>query len=183
MLVQVRRDAGPGRLALVHPEVESLRVAHRTDHRHRRPGQLSDLDDLGRGQVGVVGHVPVRADQQMAGVVRVEIEQHVRHRAAVHDQPVLVTGPRGRAERAGVPRRRPRMLVPADVRLPMGDPQAVEHVGVAGQRRGLDGDRSPLLPHTVGLHRDQTWTFRAIASTISSIASSIGTPFFCSPSR
>ena len=57
---------------------------------------------LRRRQVGVVGDVPVRADQQVPGRVRVEVEHRVRQLAPVHDQPVRVARRRDRAERAVV---------------------------------------------------------------------------------
>ncbi|GLW67033.1 hypothetical protein Arub01_52760 [Actinomadura rubrobrunea] len=43
--------------------------------------------------------------------------------------------------------------------------------------------RSPPGPRNAGRSRDQIWMRASTALTISSTASSIGTPFFCSPLR
>ena len=70
VLVQVRGDPGPGHRALVDPEVEAVRTADRPGHPHGLLGERTDLGQLVGGHVGQVGHVPVRADQQVPRRVR-----------------------------------------------------------------------------------------------------------------
>ena len=64
------------------------------DHPHRLAGEGGQLDRLRLVQLGVVGDVPVRADQQVPRVVRVEVQHRVHPLAAGHHQAVRL-GRRG----------------------------------------------------------------------------------------
>ena len=121
------------------PEVEAVRAAHAPDHPHRRPGERGHLDRLGLGQVGVVGDVPVRADQQVPGVVRIQVEHREDQLAARHHQalaPRAAPAPRRTGSRpalvalgpvlagdVGHPVRRPEPL--QAVRLPVASSSSV----------------------------------------------------------
>ena len=74
MLVQVAGDPGSRQGPLVHPEVEPLGGGDLTQDAHRSLGESPELGHFGRGEVGIVGDVPVRADHDVTGVVRVEVQ-------------------------------------------------------------------------------------------------------------
>src|SRR5271165_5775119 len=80
----------------------------------------SENSGFGTGQLGVVGHVPVGADQDVAGVVRIQVEHRVHQRAAGDDQAVLVAQLRRLVERAALVLAGPRgHALPFDVRHPV----------------------------------------------------------------
>jgi hypothetical protein len=90
VLVQVGGDAGAGHRAEVHADVEPVRAGGLAQGADGTHGEVGELRGLRGGQVRVVGYVPVRDHQQVAGVVRVQVEHRVHHRAAGDDQAVLV---------------------------------------------------------------------------------------------
>ena len=132
---------GAGDRALVHPDVEAVRPADRAHHPHRRLGEGAELGDLVGGQVGVVGHVPVRDQHQVPGVVRVQVEDGVDRRPPGHDQAVLVAHRRDDAERAVV--RAGGLALAADVGHPVRRPEVLE--GRAGPPSSLAVIRRPPL--------------------------------------
>src|SRR5699024_9507489 len=84
MLVEVGGDAGPGDGPLVHAQVESVRAGHGADDPHGLLRELGELNGLVLGQIRVVGHMTVGADEQVSGIVRVEVE-HREHRLTAAD--------------------------------------------------------------------------------------------------
>jgi hypothetical protein len=66
------------------------------------PGELGELGGFVLGQLGVVGQVPVRADQHVAAVVGVEVEYRVDQRTPGDDQRFLVAQGGRTAERAAL---------------------------------------------------------------------------------
>src|SRR5918912_2488391 len=190
VLVQVVGDPGAGDRALVHPDVEAVRPGHRAHHPHGRLGEPAQLGDLGGGEVGVVGHVPVGHQHQVPGVVRVQVEDGEDGLTARDDQALLVVHLRDEAERAVVGACW--LALPADVGHPVRRPEVVEDrcrpVVVAG-----DGDPGGLL--RVGAH-PATPLSGIMASAVGSVlarpathpaiavtASSTGTPLCWLPSR
>src|SRR5699024_195664 len=74
VLMQVGGDPGPGHGALVHAEVEAGRARHTAEGAHGLLREGGQLPRLRVGEVRVVGHVPVRAHEQVPRVVGVEVE-------------------------------------------------------------------------------------------------------------
>src|SRR5690606_8036797 len=143
-------------------------------------GDLGDLRHLLLGQLRVVRDVPVRAHQQMAGVVGVEVQDRVGDAAAVDDERVLVAAARPRAEGALlVVVRVLGLVLPADIRHPVRGPQPLGVVGDA--REGAGVLERGLAAGLVG--RAHTCTLSAIAVTIRSTASSTSMPLSWLPSR
>ena len=103
VLVQVSGDARARHAAHVHADVEALRAGGGPQRAHRLPGELGQLGGLGVVQLGVVGHVPVRAHHQVTAVVRVQVEHRVDQRAAGDDERLGVRQARDPAERAVCP--------------------------------------------------------------------------------
>ena len=66
MLVKVSGNACTRDLTLVHAQVEAVRSGHLAADPHGGSRQFSQLHALGVGQLRVVGHVTVRAHQQVA---------------------------------------------------------------------------------------------------------------------
>ena len=77
VLVQVAGDARPAGDALVHAQVETGGVGDLAQHPHGRLGQFGEFRRFLDREVRVVRDVPVGADQQVARVVRKEVQHHV----------------------------------------------------------------------------------------------------------
>ena len=175
MLVEVASDARAPDLALVDPDVESLGPRDQPEDLHRALRQGADLRDLGRVEFGVVRGMPIGAHQQVAGVVGIEVHDHVGHLAARHDETLALRQAGSAAERAFVPWavvRRPALApeIGLAVRRPQSLP-AIRHASVVEHRAlGHDGALS-------------TWRRSRTADTISATASSIDTPLRWLPSR
>ena len=132
VLVQVAGDARAAGDALVHAEVEAGGVGDLAQHPHGRLGQFGELRRFLDREVRVVRDVPVRADQQVARVVRKEVQHHVARPSPVDDQGVLVA-PLGRGAERAVVRVLELVLAALDVRHPVRGPQALESVRDPGQ--------------------------------------------------
>src|SRR5271166_4853613 len=133
VLVQVGRDAGAGHAAQVHADVEALRVRGRAQGPDRALGVFGQFGGLARVQFRVVGHVPVRADQEVAAVVGVQVQHREHGPAARDDQAFLVTERRSAAERAGLALAGPgRFVLALEVGHPVRHPQPRERVRDAG---------------------------------------------------
>src|SRR3954447_21888738 len=102
VLVQVVGDARSGDPPLVHADVEAVGPGRVPEDPHRRLGEARDLVDLGLARLVVQGHVPVRTDEQVPGVVREEVHQHVGVLAAGDDERLLIRARRRDAEGAAV---------------------------------------------------------------------------------
>src|SRR5699024_1075368 len=170
VLVHVPGNTGTGHRPGVHAQVETVARLHLLQRAHRRCRQLGHLRTLRGGHRGQVRYVPVRADEQVPRVVRVEVEHHVAGLTPADHERLLIPLARCRAERA------PRpgaviggLVLPVDVGHPVRRPQPVVPVR----------DRRMLLR---ALHA-QTCTRVAIASVMVSIASWTGTPLRWLPSR
>ena len=71
VLVQVASDSGTGDVSLVHANVESVRSANPAYHTHGGLCELREFGGFRLVDIGVVGHMAVRADHKMAWVVRI----------------------------------------------------------------------------------------------------------------
>ena len=147
MLVEVRRDARTGDGALVHAQVETGRRRDMLDDPNRPLRQLGDLQGLLPGEVDVVGHVPVGADQQVAGVVRVEIADHVGGESAVHDQGIGIGAPWRPAEGALLFAAVGGLVLAVDVDHAIWRPQPLQRIRLPGQVTGFDDLRSSWFGH------------------------------------
>src|SRR5699024_3948366 len=169
VLVGMRSDPGACPRALVHSQVEPRRTFSAAKHLHTRGDEIGRFVPFGVREVGEIGDVPVRAHEQVARVVGVQVEDDVTRRPAVDDEAVVIAAPRGRAERAIRGPVRYGLGLPVDVGHPMRGPEPVVGVFRAGK----------ALRRFV-LH---TWALVLIAAVMISIASSTGTPLRCSPLR
>jgi hypothetical protein len=102
VLVEMGGDAGARDVTEVHAHVEPLGAAGVAQRLEGALGELGQLGRLAVVQFGVVGHVPIGADHQVAGVVGIKVQHRVDDRAAGDDQPFLVVELRDPAERAGL---------------------------------------------------------------------------------
>ncbi len=130
--MQVPRNAGPTGHALVHAQVEAGRVRDLAQHPHRGLGQLGELRGFVHGQVRVVRNMPVGADQEMARVIRIEVEHDVAGPAAVDDQGILVRA-LGRDAEGAVVLVLELVLAALDVCHAVRSPQALEGVRHPGE--------------------------------------------------
>ena len=147
MLVQVVGDPGTGDRSLVHPDVEPMGTAHRPHGAHRRLGEHPELGDLLDGEVGVVGHVPVRDQHEVAGVVRVQVEHCVGDLPALYDQAFVVVHLRDAAERAVDLIRALGLVLALDVDDPVRSPEAIECVRLPHARLELSHAATVVVDH------------------------------------
>src|SRR5690606_27804580 len=147
----------------------------------------ADLGDLLRRGLVVRRDVTVRAHQEVPGVVREEVQQHVRGLAARDDQSFRIGMLRRLAERALLAQHLGSRL---DVRHPVRGPQPLELVGYTGQVPPvLDGAARIRRARLggCGCHARSseviTRAWDAMARRMRSTASATGTPFSCDPSR
>ena len=133
--MQVISNARAANLALINANVEAVIMRHLAQNLHRKLGQLRNLHGFCLGRIIVERDVTIRADQQVPGVVRVEVENHEGMLAAVHNQRLLVTAAGRGAEGAGL---LGVILLPtAHVGGAVRGPQALELVRCAGQLEGI----------------------------------------------
>ncbi|MPN09656.1 hypothetical protein SDC9_156947 [bioreactor metagenome] len=132
VLMQVRGDTRPGDLPLVHAQIESGRSRDVQDHPDGLLGELGHLHGFLRVEIDIGRDVPVGAHQQVARVVRVEIADHIRGASAMHDQRLLVRTLGRPAEGALACGAIGRLGAALDVDHPVGRPQPLQRVGLAG---------------------------------------------------
>src|SRR5699024_12662042 len=96
-------NTGTGLRPCVHAQVETVARLHLLQRAHRRCRQLGHLRTLRGGHRGQVRYVPVRADEQVPRVVRVEVEHHVAGLTPADHERLLIPLARCRAERAPRP--------------------------------------------------------------------------------
>ena len=133
--MQVISNARAAHLALINANVEAVIMRHLTQNLHGELRQLRNLHGFCLGRIIVKRDVAVRADQQVPGVVRVEVENHEGVLAAVHNQRLLVTAAGRGAEGAGL--LGVVLLAAAHVGGAVRGPQALELVRCAGQLEGI----------------------------------------------
>ena len=133
--MQVISNARAANLALVNTDIEAVIMRHLAQNLHGELGQLRNLYGFCLGRVIVERDVAVRADQQVPGVVRVEVENHEGMLAAMHNQRLLVTAAGRGAEGAGL--LGVVLLATAHVGGAVRGPQALELVRCAGQLEGI----------------------------------------------
>src|SRR5215216_869151 len=113
----------------------------------------------------------VRADQQVAGRVGIEVEDRVRQVAAMHDQSFAVVARLDGTEGTLLLFGGGRLVLTLDVDHPVRSPQPLESVGSARM--------SGWILKSAGICGHQTCRRAAMSPLISLIAASMGTPFFC----
>ena len=86
--VHVVGDAGAGRTTQIPAQVEALRAVRAAERVDARDGELVELERLGVRQLSQRPNVPERGRHEMAGGVRVLVQQHDRGGSAVHDERV-----------------------------------------------------------------------------------------------
>ena len=133
--MQVISNARAAHLALINANVEAIIMRHLTQNLHGELSQLRDLNGFRLGCIIVERDVAVRADQQVTGVVRVEVENHEGMLAAMHNQRLLITAAGRSAEGAGL--LGVVLLATAHVSGAVRGPQALELVRCAGQLEGI----------------------------------------------
>ena len=99
VLMQVSGDSGTRDRALVHPQVKALRRFDLANNLHSMRGQLAEFDTLSKAQIGVVRNVPVRQNQNMAGIVGKQVHHHEAGLAPIHNQVLFVVPFRALAKR------------------------------------------------------------------------------------
>ena len=133
--MQVISNARAAHLALIHANVEAVIMRHLAQNLHGKLGQLRNLKGFRLGRIIVERDVTIRTDEQVAGVVRVEVENHEGMLTAVHNQRLLVTAPGRGTEGAGL---LGVILLPtAHIGGAVRGPQALELVRCAGQLEGI----------------------------------------------
>ena len=133
--MQVISNARAAHLALIHANIEAVIMRHLTQNLHGELRQPRNLHGFRLGRIIVERDVAVRADQQVPGVVRVEVENHEGMLAAVHNQRLLVTAAGRSAEGAGL--LGVVLLAATHVGGAVRGPQALELVRCAGQLEGI----------------------------------------------
>src|SRR5690606_7953426 len=184
----------PGDHALVHPDVEAVRVGHRPHDRHGVLGELGEFGRLGGGELGVVGHVAIRHDHEVARVVRIQVQDRVDAAPACDDQRLVVGHSDEPAERAPVLAIMLGLVLAFDVRHPVRGPESLKLVRnpdtvladegrVAVPRRGVTvhGTHCPTWTSTASAV-GEVFSLRATQSAMTWTARSVGTPLICVPS-
>ena len=128
--MQVISNACAAHLALINANVEAVIMRHLAQNLHGELRQLRNLHGFCLGRIIVERDVAVRADEQVPGVVRVEIENHKSVLATVHNQRLLVTAAGRSAEGAGL--LGVVLLAATHVGGAVRGPQALELVRCAG---------------------------------------------------
>ena len=100
MLVQVASNASACERTLVHSDVETVCARDLSNDPHCRLSQMSNFSNFSISRVGVIREVTVGADQDVSGVVRIQIEYDVRSLSAVNDMSLDVIALRQPAEGA-----------------------------------------------------------------------------------
>jgi hypothetical protein len=134
VLVQVVGDACSSYAALVQADVEAIRSRHFREHPHGRLGEATDFGDLLVGGLVIHCNVTIRADQEVAAVVREEVEQDERVRASCDDQRLFVRQRGGDAERARI---LCRVGSGVDVDHSMRRPEPLEGIRNRGEVAGM----------------------------------------------
>ena len=169
----------PAILALVHADVEAVAVRDLGEHAHRRLGEATDLGDLLRRGLVIGRNVAVRAHQQVTAVVREQVEQHVGVLAAGDDERLLVATASGATQNGHSCR--PAACCSLDVDDAVRRPEALEGVR-DGREVGSTFSDARVLGAVVVLTHPRPGR-GAMASVMRAIASAIGMPFSCVPSR
>ena len=102
MLVEVSGHAGSGDLSLVHPDVVALGSGGLLQRPDGRFGEGCELHRLVVAEIDIERHVPVGADEDVAGIVGKEIHHDIAVLAAVDDESLVVVATGRRTERAAV---------------------------------------------------------------------------------
>ena len=95
-------DAGAGDAAEVPAEVVALGLVDGGEGAEPLRGETMDLHRFVGFELAELAHVPERRDHQVAGRVRIFVQQHESPLAAVDDEPFLVRPLRGETEEAAL---------------------------------------------------------------------------------
>ena len=98
--MEVRGDACPGDLSLVHTEVETCRRSNSPRDSHRGGRQVTQLDAFLVGELRVVGNMPIRAHEEVPRVVGEQVHEDEARASAMDNQASLVVFAGCRTERA-----------------------------------------------------------------------------------
>lgn len=102
MLVQMIRNTSTTHLALIHPNIKTVRLRHHLQSTHRLLSQQPNLSNLLGCSINIIRNMPIRHHQNMPRIIRIKIQQGIRILTPAHNQRLIITPRRPSTKRAGI---------------------------------------------------------------------------------